>query len=295
MSFTPSVRKPRSSPQKNEPFNQETHLKIPLSSQGWNGQILNQVVESQLFTSLWSQHSGSCPPSRRFANCYTRHLSEFQSVHGSKARLGFFFFFFLPFPSPFLLSFLFLPASSKKSLNRDKGLRGRQLALSPEEEGGGGARIRAGREQGRETLPGSPHHQRPEKKVNEWREITQKRISRGTSPSSPPLQHHAKSETAWSMGKEREGESLKIHFPSRERGGIERPVPEASDASALQTHSPVHSCSHKSWEANCGDTGATVDKKGKNTEMSQARHRQGLRQRCFQRYPLKKGPGSGID
>jgi hypothetical protein len=32
--LTPSVRKPRSSPTKNELFSQEMHLKIPLSSRG---------------------------------------------------------------------------------------------------------------------------------------------------------------------------------------------------------------------------------------------------------------------
>jgi hypothetical protein len=32
--LSPSFRKPRSSPQKNEPFNQEMHLKIQLLSRG---------------------------------------------------------------------------------------------------------------------------------------------------------------------------------------------------------------------------------------------------------------------
>jgi hypothetical protein len=33
--LTPSFRKPRSTPPKNEPFSQEMHLKIPLLSWGW--------------------------------------------------------------------------------------------------------------------------------------------------------------------------------------------------------------------------------------------------------------------
>ncbi len=50
--LTPS-QKTRSSPSKNEPFSQqEMHLKIQLLDRGLKCQILNQVVESQLYTSL---------------------------------------------------------------------------------------------------------------------------------------------------------------------------------------------------------------------------------------------------
>ncbi len=52
----PSFNKPRSSSAKDEPFSQERHLKIPLLSRGWNCQILNQVVESELSTSFWNRY-----------------------------------------------------------------------------------------------------------------------------------------------------------------------------------------------------------------------------------------------
>ncbi len=49
-SSTPKKKK------KNEPFSLEMHLKIHLISWVGNCKILNQVVESQLFTSLWNRY-----------------------------------------------------------------------------------------------------------------------------------------------------------------------------------------------------------------------------------------------
>ncbi len=54
-SWLPLSENPDHHPPQNEPFSQKMHLKIPLLSGVWNCQILNQVVESQLFTSSWNR------------------------------------------------------------------------------------------------------------------------------------------------------------------------------------------------------------------------------------------------
>jgi hypothetical protein len=54
--LTPSIRKPRSASPKNKPFSQDIFWRYCFSAEVWNCQILNQVVESQLFISLWNRY-----------------------------------------------------------------------------------------------------------------------------------------------------------------------------------------------------------------------------------------------
>jgi hypothetical protein len=50
------LENPDHRPSKNKPFSQEMHLKTLLLSQVWNCQIVNQVVEYQLFTISWHKY-----------------------------------------------------------------------------------------------------------------------------------------------------------------------------------------------------------------------------------------------